>query len=72
MSIKNPKTINDLNKFDTPVEEDIIMRALKDKYFSLLRAEKWPQTNQTSKELDNLEQAIRGLAKENKEKKSNG
>lgn len=40
-------------------EKDTILRALKNDYFRKLRKENWPKTPELSKEIDDLDRAIR-------------
>lgn len=40
-------------------EKDTILRALKSDYFRKLRKENWPKTPELSKEIDELDLAIR-------------
>ena len=40
-------------------EKDTILRALKNDYFRKLRKENWPKTPELSKEIDDLDYAIR-------------
>lgn len=54
---KDPKT----SKLKTLIEEDFVVKVLKDKYFTLLKTENFPWTKDKTKELDNLEAAIREL-----------
>lgn len=45
-------------------EKDTIMRALKNDYFRKLRKENWPKTPELSKEIDDLDRAIRNRKQE--------
>lgn len=40
-------------------EKDTVLRALKNDYFRKLRKENWPKTPELSKEIDDLDRAIR-------------
>lgn len=40
-------------------EKDTILKALKNDYFRKLRKENWPKTPELSKEIDDLDRAIR-------------
>lgn len=47
-------------KMQTP-NQDIIIQALKEKYFNTLTKENYPHTPKITEEADNLEKAIREL-----------
>lgn len=46
-------------------QEDPLVQSLKNKFFSLIKQEKYPQTPEISEELDFLSETIRELEKEN-------
>jgi hypothetical protein len=44
-----------------PPSENIVVTALTDKYFSMLSLEDYPNTPEITKQLDNIEKALREI-----------
>lgn len=53
------------------IPDDLIIQTLKDKYFTLAKQENYPHTEKITKELDNLQAAIKQLIEEQANKEAN-